>query len=108
MFKLIQLIFFSLLLAVLGCALLGGAGVSPGWALGLSVVGVVALWAYGIRKAVQQAQEIERLRVAAVQARRKADEAQAEADRLARIADADVTWQRIEARKLIGEFINPN
>jgi hypothetical protein len=107
MFKLIQLIFFSLLLVMLGCALLVGVGVSAGWAWGLSVVGVVGLWAYGIGKAVRQAREVERLRVAAVQARRKADAAQAEADRLARIAD--VTWQRIDARQLIGEvFTNPN
>jgi hypothetical protein len=103
MFKLIQPIFFSLLLAVLGCALLAGVGVPPGWAWGLSLGGVVGLWGYGIGKAVQQDREIERLRVAAVRARREADAAQAIADRL-----GEEARQRMETRAAIQSLMNPN
>jgi hypothetical protein len=90
------------LLAVLGCALLAGVGVPPGWAWGLSLGGVVGVWGYGIGKAVQQGREIERLRVAAVLARREADAAQAIADRLGEAR------QRMETRAAIQSLMNPN
>jgi hypothetical protein len=47
MFRLIQLIFFSLLLAALGCALLAGAGLSPGLGVGVEPRrrrGSVGIW----------------------------------------------------------------
>jgi hypothetical protein len=103
MFKVIQLILFSLLFVVLACALLAGAGLPPGWAWGLSLGGVVGLWGYGIGKVVQQGREVERLRVAAVQARRKADAAQAIADRL-----GEEARQRMETRAAIQSLMNPN
>jgi hypothetical protein len=51
---------------------------------------------------VQQGREIERLRVAAVRARREADAAQAIADRLGEAR------QRMETRAAIQSLMNPN
>jgi hypothetical protein len=113
MFKAIQAVFCSLLLLFFAGILLSGFGVPPGWALGLGVVAVVAVWGVGIYKAIEQGRQIERLRVEMEQARQHAGEAQAEADRLAeeaRVAHAEAerARQRMDARAALMEFVNPN
>ncbi len=111
MFKVIQLALCSVLTLVFAGIILGQFGAPPGWAMGLSVGAVAAMWGVGIYVGLQQVRRIEARGLA--EARREHAEKQAIADRLAEEEyaawqDAHLARARMETCAAMRGFINPN